>query len=145
MIRCPLRNQRSHSSRSSDVGKLLSNPPIALKEVVRGKKLCLARFRAVEVAVDNVKDYLTGRRVWILSECIYRPPSDEVIRQSRKSLRQRRQPFRCGAAVIIRKGEEPAARPLDTLVARRGGSAVAGRDEADGKAILKLLHGATRR
>ena len=88
------------------------------------------------MAVDNVKDYLTGRRVWILSECIYRPPSDEVIRQSCKSLRQRRQPFRCGAAVIIRKGEEPAARPLDTLVARRGGSAVAGRDEADGKAIL---------
>ena len=43
MIRCPLRNQRSHSSRSSDVGKLLSNPPIALKVSAASARLLEAR------------------------------------------------------------------------------------------------------
>ncbi len=148
---CPLRNQRSHSSRSSDVvkrGVETADSPEAVRcqrQVIAGKKLRLARACTVEMAVRNVNDKLTRRRVRILSECVYRPPPDDVMRQRRKSRRKRRQPFRRGAAVIIRKGKEPAGRASGAMVSRRGRSAVAGRDQPDGKAILKLLHGGIRR
>ena len=115
------------------------------RQVVAGKKLRLARARTIEMAVHNVKDKLTRRRVRILGERVYSAAPDDVMWQRCKPCRKGRQPFRVGAAVIIRKGKEPSGRPLGAMVARRSRPAVGGRNKADGKAILKRMHDGIQR